>query len=285
MRLKNILRHRKVTPPHSSGENFLLVTYDSCRYDTYMAARTPILDQFGEVRKAYSQATYTYASHASMFQGLLPHVFKDEDYYNRFTLQMWRLQHRKKVKARVVFPEGSTDIIDGFNKLGYFTCGVAAMGWFRNNRYLQSGWQAYQWTGIAGRKQVHWTVEQIERQPDKPFFAFINFGETHSPYKCEGQAGLEGDAPARERWKRTGGEATENEFDEASWKMQITCAEFLDARMGDLLQEFRRMNRDVTVVMCGDHGECFGEEGQYGHGFYHPKIMEVPMLVFDFKAK
>lgn len=80
MRLKRLFKRRKANPPHSTGENFLLVTYDSCRFDSYMAAQTPVLDGFGAVRKAYSQATYTYASHASMFQGLLPHVFKDEAY-------------------------------------------------------------------------------------------------------------------------------------------------------------------------------------------------------------
>jgi hypothetical protein len=34
--------------------------------------------------------------------------------------------------------------------------------------------------------------------------------------------------------------------------------------------------------MCADHGECFGEEGFYGHSFYHPKVFEVPMGIFDF---
>jgi arylsulfatase A-like enzyme len=54
--------------------------------------------------------------------------------------------------------------------------------------------------------------------------------------------------------------------------------------MGDLLNFFKVSGRDVTVVMCGDHGDCFGEEGLYGHGFYHPKVMQVPMAIFESKA-
>lgn len=73
-------------------------------------------------------------------------------------------------------------------------------------------------------------------------------------------------------------------FDESLWKLQVACVEYLDARMGDLLAFFNETGRDVTVVLCGDHGECFGENGLFGHGFYHPKVMEVPMGIFDFKA-
>lgn len=43
--------------------------------------------------------------------------------------------------------------------------------------------------------------------------------------------------------------------------------------MPDILLEFPR---PLHVLMVGDHGETFGEDGLYGHGFYHPKVMEVP---------
>jgi hypothetical protein len=42
------------------------------------------LDAHAEALQAWSQATFTYASHASMFQGFLPHVFVEEPYYNRY---------------------------------------------------------------------------------------------------------------------------------------------------------------------------------------------------------
>ena len=62
----------------------------------------------------------------------------------------------------------------------------------------------------------------------------------------------------------------------------MASVEFLDERMGELLDLFEETARKVTVVACSDHDECFGEEGLYGHGFYHPKVMEVPIAIFDF---
>ena len=274
-------------PPRHVNDSgsFLLVTYDSCRYDSYREAKTPVLDAHFEVRKAYSQATYTFASHASMFQGLLPHVFAEEDYYNRFIRQMWRVQHRRTAAARTIMPPGVHSIIDGFNKMGYFTCGTGAMAWFRRNHHLRE--EAFEWTGIDGRRQVKWITDQIRAQKDLPFFAFINFGETHAPYKYDQEPGIEGDAIAREKIEAGKGHALPGEpvFDEKLWRMQIACVEYLDQRMAEMLAFFDEIGRDVTVVMCGDHGECFGEDGLYGHGFYHPKVMEVPMGIFDYTAK
>ncbi|MBI3911188.1 MAG: sulfatase-like hydrolase/transferase [Armatimonadetes bacterium] len=268
-------------------ENFLLVTYDSCRHDSYQAARTPILDAHTEARRAWSQATYTYASHASIFQGMLPHSFTEEAYYNRYVRQLWRQPHRKQgsVDARVVFPAGVKNLIEGFNRLRYFTCGTAAMGWFRHPS-LREYWQAFQWTGINARRQVSWIKDQIFRHRRRPCFAFINFGETHSPYRFdESVAGTEGEAAARKA--RKGKRLTRQDwsFDEEGWRRQVACVEFLDAQMGDLLACFREIGKDVTVVMCGDHGDCFGEEGLYGHGFYHPRVMEVPLAIFEYPAR
>jgi len=274
----------RARPQVSDGLNYVLLTVDSCRLDSYQEANTPVLDARFDVRAAWSHATYTYPSHTSMFQGMLPHVFAEEPYYNRFVRQLWRLSHRKAgATPAVSLPPGSRSIIDGFNRLGYFTCGTAAMGWFRNNPYLRDDWQSFEWTGIAARQQVDWSLRQLRGNAERPFFAFINFGETHSPFQFDLAPGSEGDAAARIRG-RSGLTVAEWTFDEERWRRQVTCMEYLDARIGDLLNGLSELGRDAVVVVCGDHGECFGEEGLYGHGFYHPKIMEVPMGIFHHRA-
>ena len=73
-------------------------------------------------------------------------------------------------------------------------------------------------------------------------------------------------------------------FDEEAFGRQVACAEFLDARTGELLDYFRRRGRPTTVVLCADHGECFGEHGLWGHALYHEKVMEVPLLIFRLNA-
>src|SRR5207247_5345726 len=116
----------------TTTENFLLCTFDSCRYDSFLEARTPVLAAFGPPKRAYTQATYTLPAHQAMFSGFLPHVFEEEPFYNRFIRQMWRIEHRHVNTAPLVgFESGANNIIHGFSQLGHRTMGVAAMAWFR----------------------------------------------------------------------------------------------------------------------------------------------------------
>jgi hypothetical protein len=267
----------------NASESYLLVTYDSCRFDAYQEARTPVLDTHATARQAWAQANYTYASHAAMFQGHLPHVFAEEPYYNRYVNQLWRIENPRSAKAHVLLPPDSSSIIDGFNQLNYFTCGTGAMHWFRSKKnHLRWDWQAWKWTGTDARQQVDWIKDELSSRPDQPFFAFINFGETHFPYEFDGQSGVENRSEARSLRRRGfAAEGEEHAFDEDMWRLQVASTEFLDERIGDLLDFYGETGRRVKVVMCSDHGECFGEEGFYGHGFYHPKVLEVPMAIFD----
>ena len=112
-------RTRKKNPRARSGENFMLITLDCCRYDAYAEARKPFLDGIGKARQAYSQGTYTFASHASMFQGILPHVFTPEPFYNRAIRQLWRMRDKTgKKPALIEFPLDTGSIIGGFVSAG-----------------------------------------------------------------------------------------------------------------------------------------------------------------------
>jgi len=66
--------------------------------------------------------------------------------------------------------------------------------------------------------------------------------------------------------------------------MQKAAAGFLDTVTGELIDYLKKRNRPTTLIICGDHGECFGEEGLFGHAFYHEKVMEVPLLIFRINA-
>ena len=58
---------------------------------------------------------------------------------------------------------------------------------------------------------------------------------------------------------------------------QSACATFLDSRLSRLFDGFPG---DTIVVLTADHGDCFGEDGYWGHGVNHPKVLEVPMAIF-----
>jgi arylsulfatase A-like enzyme len=145
-------------------------------------------------------------------------------------------------------------------------------------------------TGTAAREQVKLVCEQVERRArHRPCFAFINFGETHSPFRHEEMPSLAAD-PVADRmslgrlFNATGMPDTAGSLDRELWDRQRQCAEYLDQRMGDLLDCFIARGRPTTVVVTADHGECLGEQGLFGHAFHHEKVMEVPLLIFRLNA-
>jgi len=271
-------------------EDFLLVTWDSCRYDVYQAARTPVLDRHADAQKGWAMATYTLPAHQAMFSGFLPHVFEAQPFYNRYVQQLWRISHRNvHVKPLVTFTENTENVVAGFRQRGYYTAGVAAMDWFARPSSLQNGFEWFRVTGTKAREQNQLLLRQISRKAARrPCFAFVNFGETHSPFRHEGSTAANDEASQKvslsRLYNQRGVHEEDHGFDEVLFRRQVACAEYLDARMGALIDFFTRRGTPTTVVVCADHGECLGEQGLYGHAFYHEKVMEVPILIFRLNA-
>ncbi len=287
----DLLRWRNQNNYQSLEDNddFLLVVWDACRYDAYLQAKTPVLDAHEKPQRAWAMGTYTLPAHIAMFQGFLPHVFEPLPLYNRFRQQLWRISHRSvHIKPLVTFPGRTRNIMQGFRKRGYFTVGVAAMEWFCDTPALHDGFEFFRHTGTDARCQNQILQEQIARRAAKrPFFAFMNCGETHSPYR---HADMKPDSKTDERYdirrifNQRGLMENDWQFDHESYARQVACAEFLDARMGEMLSFIEKRGRPTTVVVCADHGECFGENGMHTHAFYHEKVMEVPLLIFRVNA-
>jgi glucan phosphoethanolaminetransferase (alkaline phosphatase superfamily) len=55
---------------------------------------------------------------------------------------------------------------------------------------------------------------------------------------------------------------------------QRRCLEFVDAEVAPLLALFE----SAAVIVCADHGDCWGEDGLWEHGIPHEKAFEVPLL-------
>jgi hypothetical protein len=268
-------------------EDFLLITWDSCRYDAFVKARLPCLSQYGPPRRAWAMGTFTLPAHVAMFQGFLPHVFCNEPLCNRYQQQLWRIGTHRRAQSRplVAFPEKTRNIMSGFRRRGYFTAGVAAMRWFRDAPVLREGFDKFSRPGCEARRQNGILIDWIERYAcQRSCFAFVNYGETHSPYCCEGMDESPPQFEAGRFFNQAGVFNESWNFNEEGFARQVACAEFLDARTSELIECFRRRGRPTTVIVCADHGECFGENGLHGHAFYHEKVMEVPLLIFRLNA-
>ena len=262
-----------------SSPSFLLLTLDSCRYVVMCDAQTPCLDRYAsEVLPAQTPANFTYAAHHAFFAGILPHVPEPRAYYNRFVRQLVGLStagEGHRVTGRALKSVCSdANLVSGLREAGYQTVGAGAMNWFQQIA-LTRWFENFRFTDTDAEAQVDYLLQQLD--VTRPFFGFINFGETHDPFHYKGketecsfrvQARLM-EWPPREQ-------GTIGRDSEPYWH-QVEALEFVDRQLGRL---FDALPGDTIAIVCGDHGEAFGEDGYWGHAINHPKVHEVPLAIF-----
>ena len=262
--------------PSVDPSSVLLVTLDSCRYDTFASATAPALAAVGPLHEAQAPSHFTLASHAAMFAGFTPGVAgAGVPFVEPKRGRLFRL-------AGPAFPtppsagsfalEGRT-IVAGFRRLGYAAFGTGAVGWFDPAtpaaRLLVDDFEEFFYPGDSWslRRQLAWLDERLRAAGPRPVFAFLNVGETHVPYFHEGAEWDAGDNPC----------VPFQEVDRSAdcRVRQRRCLEFVDALLAPLLERFAA----ATVVACGDHGDCWGEDGLWEHGVSHPMTLTVPLLL------
>lgn len=258
--------------------NFVLLTFDSCRFDVLREADTPVIDSFAEIIAAQTPANFTLAAHQAFFAGLLPNAIDDIPYYNRFRKQLLGIAEvgeTNVVKEALVRVVSDGNLVTGLQDQGYQTVGAGAMNWFRQST-LREGFAKFLYTGTDAEAQIAFVLASLDMR--RPFFAFINFGETHAPYTFRGKADeCPIDVRARRmRWPpiEEGPVGRENE----AFGHQMRAAEYLDRMLPRLLSA---LPGHTIVVLCADHGDCFGEDGYWGHGVNHAKVLEVPLSIFS----
>src|SRR5436309_868510 len=94
---------KKAEAPRSTGgsdrpgkNNYILIIFDSCRYDSFVAARPKTIRKLGRVERRWSYASWTAPSHYNLLTGLLPHtspaqVFASDYYKHDFLKYSERL--------------------------------------------------------------------------------------------------------------------------------------------------------------------------------------------------
>jgi arylsulfatase A-like enzyme len=142
---------------------------------------------------------------------------------------------------------------------------------------------------VVHRELLDWMSSR--RQPDRPFFAFLNFYDAHYPYELpNGSKPRFGGIPhnpheaalLRNWWTIDKRRVSRQEiafvrdaYDE--------CVAGLDEQVGRLLGDLGRrgMLERTWLIVTSDHGESFGEQpGFFGHGtsLYQPQL-HVPLLI------
>ena len=128
-------------------------------------------------------------------------------------------------------------------------------------------------------------------RPGRPFFAFLNYADAHSPYVLPPGAPYRfGVKPSSasdfwfllEGWSNVNKLRLNRQAQALARDSYDSCLAYLDERLGELLTELER-RRDLSrtvVIVAADHGEGFGEHDLFDHGesLYRPEI-RVPLLI------
>src|ERR1700683_3564959 len=75
-------------PPRPRAENnYILVVFDSCRYDSFVSARPKTMRKLGKIEQRWSYASWTAPSHYNLLMGLMPHSSPPHVYASEYYKQ------------------------------------------------------------------------------------------------------------------------------------------------------------------------------------------------------
>ncbi len=264
-----------------NSDHVLFISLDSCRFDTFISAYNdgslPNFSNVGPLHKAKAPSYFTYGSHSAFWMGFTPGVDNNSDpCLNPKAGKIFRMAYSGSIgRDDEAFQLQGANIIEGFSNRGYKTIGSGAVDWFNpetdTGAVLGSPFQKFYFAGNTWSlcKQLEWIhSELLNTSFDQSVFCFLNIGETHVPYWHEGASW--------DRWPSPcvpfGG--IQCDANKSGFRQQA-CLEWVDARLASLLKCFC----NSTILICSDHGDCWGEDGLWEHGISHPATLTVPLLL------
>jgi membrane-anchored protein YejM (alkaline phosphatase superfamily) len=252
--------------------NIVLITIDALRWDALEAAELPNIDKLisshnAEWTKVWAQGTYTFTAHSAIFEaGHFPCNNIDKSVkpiYTRYATgrRIFRpvLPWNRAQKGIYHIPADAPNAIKGFEMLGYRTVGIGGVRWFSQTNPISRIWKDVYFNEFyyedmfapkcpnAFQDQIAFAKE-LKLKKHKPLFFFLNIPSTHNPFR--GDYSLRG---------------------------QRKALEYVDKHFPTLVD---LLPKPYHMFLMSDHGTCIGEDRLHGHGFYHPKIMQVPMVAF-----
>jgi arylsulfatase A-like enzyme len=323
------MRRESARPlPPAGSPNVLLIVLDTVRADRmsvygYPRSTTPALEQLAKravrFREARATSPWTLASHASMFSGRLPHELGVEwatALKNKFPTLAEVVGSRGYATAgfaaNIGYCSYDTGLNRGFTHYEDYWADSEHLRPLRSAVLFQAAWDITlslaRWCGgdrlkpaieylvapyrkdaaTINRQYTDWLSTRHE--PHRPFFAFLNYYDTHVPYvPPHGTPVRFGPGPRTlgdfhlliGLWETTDKTQVAPHYRELIHDSYDNCLAYLDGQLGalfDMLQSRGALDNTV-VIITSDHGEELGEHGLFEHGesLYRPEI-RVPLL-------
>lgn len=271
------------------NNNLIFIVFDSCRFDTFAAAKTKNISRIGAFEKRYSFASWTVPSHTVYMMGQSPHtspkgVFASEVYKKDFVKWSDRL-NIPDISFKAFVPRLSLPAF--LKQHGYRTNAMVSMPVLNQTTNFNNHFDRYQL--MSAHNDFNAMIDQLEFDKSQPSFYLLNIGETHYPYTLPGESGealprihgLHGVFKHMDDFLARGA-AEESSDPEQFFNMdqmlalkekQRTNIEYLDNLFEKL---YEKVPVGTHIIVTSDHGECFGEDGYFGHGpIMHEKVFEV----------
>jgi hypothetical protein len=274
-----------------TGNNYIQITFDSCRYDTFVAAYPKTIRKLGPVEQRWSYASWTAPSHYNLLTGLLPHssptkVFASEYYKKDFFKFSERLGIEgigfKSLIPKLYLPAFLKE------SLGYRTHAMVSLPVLNPRTVLNNGFDTYRL--MEHHNDMRAMVQEMHFPEDKPSYYMLNVGETHYPYALP-------DEPPEDWPKISGVHGVFKHLDEqvVGGKLAKSKDRFFNRKQMAMLRDrqvkavkhldrvveelFDIVPKNTYITITADHGELFGESGYFGHGpIFHKKVFEVPFV-------
>ena len=300
-------------PQRQDGNpNIILVTLDTVRADHlslygYSRQTTPQIDRWARqgvvFENAIAPTSWTLASHASIFTGLLPHQH-GADWQIPLRTTRWTLADVLKAwgyetagfTSNIGYGEAGWGLDAGFDL--YEDNRVSALHNLQalelGRRILGPAYRRWVWPEYFERRHASQVNSDIldwfRRRSPQRYFLFVNYFDAHDPYLAPGayahQFGVAN--PTLIRGTRfaftSSGSVHLPQQDRATLIAGYdNSLAALDSAVSDLLDSLARRPgwKNTVVILTSDHGEAFGEHGTYCHGenLYNESV-HVPLVIF-----
>jgi arylsulfatase A-like enzyme len=294
-------------PENLSAPNVLLLVLDTVRAIElglygFTPSTSPALDGLGAAGvvfdQAYSTAPWSAPSHASLFTGRNPTELSiDWDRpldatYPTLAEELGRAGYSTVgIVANTAYASAETGLGRGFDRYEDYRLtlrrALAMPSLTRRILDRKREWLHEPPLDGAGRIPAQSVSRRLlswlERRPQQPYFAFLNFYDAHAPYSAPEpfwSRFLPGETrraiPIRTARR---GDPTEG----PARKAYDAAISHLDSEIGALLDSMlqRGFLNNTLVVVTADHGEEFNEHAALGHGqTLHTQALRVPLLLF-----
>ncbi|MGQ3720244.1 sulfatase-like hydrolase/transferase [Natrialba aegyptia] len=148
----------------------------------------------------------------------------------------------------------------------------------------------------SGAYLTNWRIRRwlsSSRNPDQPFFMFVNYLEPHLEYDPpkkfrdeflpEGMDPSYAEAVNQDAWAYICGQIEMNERDfEALSALYKAELRYLDYRIGQVYEYLTEHDllEETMIVITGDHGENIGDHGLMDHQYcLYDTLLHVPLLI------